>query len=93
MLFHLLAQGGSKGEFSKFGLEDADKFTDDELGGTHWDDRGIARMHRELEGYTSKLEVVSSRHDKAKVAMATANTSRRDGMCIGIDFLGEEFER
>jgi len=50
-------------------------------------------MHRELEGNTGKLEVVGSRHEKAKVSMATATTSRGEGSCIGIDFLGEEFER
>jgi len=52
----------------------------------HWDAQG------ELEGNTGKCEVVGSGHDKTKVTMAATAMSGRDGMCIGINFLGEEFD-
>jgi len=93
LLFEFLVQGGSKGEFSNLSFEHTDEFTDNKLGSTGWNDRSVTRMHRELEGKTGKLEVVGSRHDKAEVSMATTTMSRRDGMRIGINFLGEEFEQ
>jgi len=69
-----------------------DKFADNKLGGTGQQDGVVTRMCRELEGNTSKGEVVSSRHDKAEVTMAATTTSRGDGSHIGIEFLCEEFE-
>jgi len=69
-------QGSGKGEFNKLSFEDADKFADNKLGGTCQKDGTVARMHRELEGNTSKGEVVSSGDDKANVTKATTTMSR-----------------
>ncbi len=92
LLFQFLMQGGSKGEFGKFRFEHVDKFIDNKLGSTGWYNRGVTRMHRELEGNTGKCEVVSGGHDEAKVTMAATAMSGWDGAHIGINFLGEEFE-
>jgi len=86
LFFEFLTQGGSKGEFGKYRFEYVDKFIDNKLGSTCWYNRGITSMRRELEGNTSKCEVVSSGHDEAKVTMAATTMSGRDGMHIGINF-------
>jgi len=81
-----------KGEFGKHIFEDTHEFADHKLGGCCGQDGIVTWVCRELESNASKGRVVGSRHDKAEVTMATAAASRGDGMCIGIDFLGEEFE-
>jgi len=94
LLFEFLVQGGSKGEFSNLSFEHTDEFTDNKLGSTGWNDRSVTRMCRELECNTGKCEVVSIGHDdKAKMTMVATAMSGRDGTCIGINFLGEEFEQ
>jgi len=92
LFFEFFTHGGSNGEFRNLSFEHVDKFADNKLGSTSWNVRSITGMCRELEGNTSKREVVGIGHDKAKVTMAATTTSGRDGTCICINFLGEEFE-
>ena len=92
LLFQLLAQGGSKGEFGKLSFEDMDKFAEDKLVSTSQHNGSITKVGRELESDASKGEVVSSGHDKTKVTMGTTSAGGRDGMRIGINFLCEEVE-
>ncbi len=92
LIFELLMQGGSEGEFGKLSFEYMDKFAENKLVSTSWHNGSITRMGRELESNASKGEVVSSGHDKTKVTMGTTSVGGRDGMHIGINFLCEEVE-
>jgi len=86
LFFEFLVQGGSKGELGNLSFEYADEFADNKLGSTTWNYRSITGMRRELECNTSKHEVISIRHDEAKVTMAAAAASGWDGACTSKNF-------